>query len=457
MNPVFSTASAIARAIRRRELTAAEAVQSSLSRIEAVNPQLNAVVQVGAEAALEAARAADATQARGEPLGPLHGVPMTIKDSFATAGVVTTAGTRGLAGHVPERDATVVSRLRWAGAIMLGKTNTPEITLSSATDNYVYGRTNNPYDPGRTPGGSSGGAAAIVAAGGSAFDMGSDTGGSIRLPSHFCGLAGLKPTAGRVPRTGHTPFLEFGAAQAITQVGPLARSVEDLVLVLSVIAGPDWRDPQAVPMPLGEAAAVELPDLRVAFYAENGLVAPSPETASVLQNAVAALADRGATLVEDLPPGLAAADRLWNRLIIPDGGATVRQILQGFGTSAMHPSLQWTQEIERLDLAEYLAMLDEWNLFRSAGLAFMENYDAILCPVAARPAIRHDEPEDVSYADLFMHNLLGWPVVVVRCGGTPEGLPIGLQVAARPWREDVALAVAAGLEAALGGWQPPPM
>jgi amidase len=249
---IYASATTLARAIRAKEISSVEVVQAFLERIAAVNPALNAVVQLRAEAALAEARAADAALAHGQIMGPLHGVPMTIKDSLDTAGVITTGGTTGRATYVPAQDATVVARLRAAGAILLGKTNTPELTLWGETDNLVYGRTNNPYDLTRTPGGSSGGAAAIIAAGGSPLDIGSDTRGSIRLPAHFTGIAGIKPTSGRVPRTGHIVPWGLGAVDALTQLGPLARYVEDLVLILPLICGPDWQDPAMVPMPLGD-------------------------------------------------------------------------------------------------------------------------------------------------------------------------------------------------------------
>jgi amidase len=202
-NIPFASAAEIARAIRLKRFSSLEVVEAYLQRIAQVNPKLNALVLNAGDAAREAARAADRDLAQGKSRGALHGVPVSIKDSLDTAGMITTAGTAGWAKRVPDRDATVVARLRAAGAIILGKTNTPEFTLSDETDNFVYGRTNNPYDLTRTPGGSSGGAAALIAAGGSPLDFGSDTGNSIRLPAHFCGIAGIKPTSGRVPRTGH--------------------------------------------------------------------------------------------------------------------------------------------------------------------------------------------------------------------------------------------------------------
>src|SRR5690606_34663538 len=193
--------------------------------------------------------------------------------------------------YIPQQDATVTARLKAAGAILLGKTNTPELTLGIETDNLVYGRTNNPYDLTRIPGGSSGGAAAIVAAGGAAFDIGSDTGGSIRQPSHFCGVAGIKPTSGRVPRTGHIINYAMGAFDSWTQLGPIARFVEDLALLLPLMAGPDGRDPALIPMPLRDPAKVNFSQLRVAFHTDNGLLAATEEVAAVVKAAAKSLAD----------------------------------------------------------------------------------------------------------------------------------------------------------------------
>ena len=274
----YSSVRSLASAIRDRRTSSVEVVDACLARIDAVNPALNAVVQLRADEARADARRADEAVARGEPVGPLHGVPMTIKDSLDTAGMITTGGSTGRASFVPERDATVVHRVKTAGAILLGKTNTPELTLSYETDNLVYGRTNNPWDVMRTPGGSSGGAAAIVACGGAAFDIGSDYGGSIRLPAHFNGIAGIKPTHGRVPRTGHIfPF--GGTHDAFQQIGPFGRYVDDLVLLLPILAGPDNVDPAIVPMPLGEPGTVDLSTLRIGFHVDNGVPRLRPSCA----------------------------------------------------------------------------------------------------------------------------------------------------------------------------------
>src|ERR1700704_732163 len=232
-----ASAGELADAIRSKNLSSRMIVEAHLERIAKVNPKLNAVVQLTAEAARKEADEADAALARGEIKGPLHGVPITIKDTLETAGVICTGGTKGRANFVPKADATAVARLRAAGGIILGKTNVPELAGAAETDNLVYGRTNNPYDLARTPGGSSGGEAAIIAAGGSPLGLGTDAGGSIRVPAHFSGLAGLKPTHGRVPRTGAFPP-PAGLIADFWQVGPLARRVEDLIATLPILAGP---------------------------------------------------------------------------------------------------------------------------------------------------------------------------------------------------------------------------
>ena len=450
-----ASAASLAAAIRARKVSAVEVLSVFLRRIEAVNGQLNAVVQLRGEAALAEARAADRGLARGRTPGPLHGVPFTIKDSFDTAGVVTTAGIKGREQHVPQRDATVVARLRAAGAILIGKTNTPELTLSYDTSNAVYGRTNNPYDLARTPGGSSGGPAAIVAAAGSPLDIGSDTGGSIRVPAHFCGVAGLKPTAGRVPRTGHV-ISWSGPTQALTQIGPLARHVGDLRLALTIIAGPDGVDPHVEPMGLGNAGEVTLRGLRVAWFADNGIAPVSAETAATLDEAVRVIAAAGAAVREARPGPVPESYDLYLRLIRADGGAGLRRLLAGLGVTAS-PFLRGSGR--EMPVAEYTALLDRWDEFRSRMLAFWRDYDLLICPVNAHAAIEHGamgrEGGMQAYSYTMTDNLTGWPVAVVRCGTSASGLPLGLQVVAPPWREDRCLAGAERLETALGGWRRP--
>src|ERR1700719_2082354 len=274
----MKSASELANAIRSKQLSSKSIVDAHLEQIAKVNPKLNAVVQLTADSARKEADEADAALARGEIKGPLHGVPVTIKDTLETSDVICTGGTKGRANHVPKADATAVARLRAAGAIVLGKTNVPELAGAIETDNLVYGRTNNPYDLARTPGGSSGGEAAIVSACGSPLGLGTDAGGSIRIPAHFCGLAAIKPTSGRVPRTGQFP-LPMGARNAVFHVSLIARHVDDLALALPIIAGPDFRDHSIVGMPLLDSKAVTLNGLKLAYFEDDGAATPTKEIA----------------------------------------------------------------------------------------------------------------------------------------------------------------------------------
>jgi amidase len=453
---IYASATALAKAIRSKKVSAVEVIDAHLRRIEAVNPKLNAVVQLTANTARAQARQADAALARSDLKGPLHGVPMTIKDSLDTAGVISTGGTKGRASFVPTADATVVARLCAAGAILLGKTNTPELTLSFETNNLIYGRTSNPYDLSRTSGGSSGGAAAIIAAGGSPFDIGSDYAGSIRLPSHWCGIAGMKPTAGRVPRTGHIfPF--GGLLDSFQQIGPMARCVDDLSLLLPLIAGPDWIDPAIVPMPLGNPGAVNLKGLRIAFHTDNGVLAPTQETVATVRTAAQALAEGGTLVEEARPEGIEQIYELAMGLYFADGGAAIWRLLQEAGTT--EHTFPWLSAAQPVSTTQLDAVVTKWYRVRSTMLSFLKDYDVILCPVNAFAALPHGSVGEnlQAFSYTMTYNLTGWPGAVVRGGTSSEELPIGVQIVAHPWREDVALAVAQYLETALGGWHCPPL
>jgi amidase len=457
MDPIiYASATELRDRIRRREVSSRELADACLDRIEAVNPRLNAVVALRADEVRREADAADRALARDEIAGPLHGLPFTAKDSLDTAGVVSTWGTPGRAKHVPGEDATVIARLRAAGAILLGKTNTPELTLSFHTRNPVYGETRNPYDLERSPGGSSGGAAAILAAGGSPLDLGSDTGGSIRLPAHFCGIAGLRPTTGRVPRTGHA-IGPGGPLESLTQVGPMARFVEDLALALPILAGPDGRDPGIAPVPLRDPEAVDLRGLRVAFHTDNGIRAPTPEIVEAVRAAAKSLADAGATVEEAQPPGLEESQALLGGLLLYDGGAWGRLLLERAGTALADSSVGLLKLEVSPSYDDQARLFERWDRFRERMLGFVQHWDAILSPPNALPATRpgEEDAELSAFSYTMTYNLTGWPCAVVRAATSPEGLPIGVQVAARPWREDVVLALAARVEATLGGWQPP--
>ncbi len=421
-----TTASELARAVRERSISAIEAVEAHLRRIEAVDGAINAVVALDAERALAAAAEIDA--GRGAD-GPLRGVPFTVKDNIEAAGLPMAIGDPARVGVVPDSDATVVSRMRDAGAILLGKTNCPPYGGGIESDNPVHGRTSNPYDLARTPGGSSGGEAAIVAAAGSTVGLGTDSGASVRLPAHFCGLSAIKPTSGRVPVTGviddEGPIGALGDPR--TQVGVLARGVADLALVLGVVAGPDGRDGGVAPVPLAEPGAVA--GLRVGAFTEVDHARADAATAGVLADAAEALRAAGAVV---------------EKATLAGGGHDLTIEV-------------WRSYEAGLDYR----LLRRWDAYRTRMLSWSERYDLLLSPVFGGPAPRHGalaahegvDPTGVTTP----HSRTGWPAATVRCGSSPEGLPIGMQLVARPWRDDVALAAAVALERALGGWRPPPL
>ncbi len=458
---IFDSACRIAAAIRRGDTSAREIVDACLARIETVNPRINAVVQLVPERARAEADALDRLAANGEFRGPLHGVPITLKDSLDTEGIVSTGGTLGRKDYVPAQDAPVVARLRAAGAVLLGKTNTPELTFSGETNNLIYGRSCNPFDLERSPGGSSGGAAAIIASGGAALELGSDTGGSIREPAHLCGIAGIKPTAGRMPRSGHiVPF--GGVLDGLTQIGPMARYVEDLAVALPLICGPDGRDPAVVPVALGEPAAVDLAALRIAWFDDNGIITPVDEIRRVVAAAADTLGQDGLRLEQRCLPEMRQLVDLTTRFRETTNAGYIQRLLERYGTEVASPELDGYLTEAGLATADCVdpALLETIDDARSRALGFFRDYDAILCPpsfAVARPhrASHADSFDDWSYLQVF--NLLGWPGAVVRAGVTAEGLPVGVQIVAPPWREDVALALAARIEALFGGYQRPPL
>jgi amidase len=457
----YASAAKLAQAIKKKKISSSEAVSAHLERIDQVNPKLNAVVQLAASSAIARAKQADEALSRGELWGPLHGVPITIKDGWETEGIISSAGTMGRASFVPAKDATVVTRIRSAGAIIVGKTNVPEMSVTNETDNAVYGRTNNPYDITRTPGGSGGGEAAIIAAGGSPLDIGCDAGGSVRLPSHYCGVAGIKVTTGLIPMTGYFP-MPAGVRAQLTAAGPLARAVEDLVLSLPLIMGVDWHDPQIVPKEFEDPATIDLRQIHAAMYVDNGIIPASKETAEVVQKAARALENAGVRVEEARPDGIEQTSELFSALMGADGGAELDDTLKLAGTAEMCSWLKKRREAlagRALSGADFSRLLSRWDAFRRSMFQFLEKFHAIICPVNASPALPHgtsyggDNSYRFSYAQTY--NLTGWPGSVVRGGTSPEGLPIGVQIVCRPWRECDALALASHLEAALGGWQPP--
>jgi amidase len=439
--------------IRDGKVSSAELIEAHLARIDEVNPSLNAAIEVLRDSALHAADAVDRRRAAGEPLRPLEGVPFSVKDSIEVEGTVCSAGTLGFRNAAPSiRDATLIARLRDAGAIPIARTNLPDLLFAFESDNLIFGRTNNPYDPSRTSGGSSGGEAALIAACGSPFGLGSDAAGSVRLPAHYCGIASLKPTSGRLARTGHVPP-PGGWLEMVWQIGPMARRVEDLWTMMPILLGMDGHDRTVMPLPCGDPAQVPLRDLRIAFFTDNGIVPADADTRTVVEAAAKALASEVLSVEECRPPGIEQSYDLEMQMIGPDGGDGLRAYLRAIGSARTHPLLEgWLGKLEpyRTDVAgfaDYWANLDR---FRDGMYQFGNRYDAILSPVASRPAVLHGQSvEDAvfrGYSYTMTHNLTGWPAAVVRCGTSKSGLPIGIQIAANPWREDVALSLARVLE-----------
>ena len=461
---IFASACEITRLIRKKEISCVEVVESHISRIEDVNLALNAVVCKTFDTAKNQAKLYDDQLSKEfRDFAPLYGVPMTLKDSLDTKGVCTTGGTRGRSNFIPQEDASLVKRLKNAGAVLLGKTNTPELTLSPETNNLIFGRTNNPFDVTRTPGGSSGGAGAIVSSGGAAFDIGSDTGGSIRFPSHYCGIFGLKPTSGRVPRTGHLISFDVGASEAFTQNGPMARHVVDLEMIYKLISGPDGIDPYIVPMPIRDSNNVDISSLKVVYYIDNGVFTPTNEIKMAVKKVIQALEDVVKSVDEDCPHVIQEFPTIANDLAGADGRTGTARILEKSGTSQMD---QWLQrrfdQANPISVSEFTNLLEKIDRYRSEMTKFFGPYDVIISPIAPFPAMEHELSLEQPYVTgLFSYNqpynIAGWPLVAVPVGVSSEGLPIGVQVISKPWREDVALAVATFLEQNFGGWIRPPI
>ncbi len=443
---IFDSAMAMAEAVRLRRISPRELVEAHLSRIAKVNPLLNAVVEIGRDFDFHGG-------------GPLAGVPMTVKGAWDCTGFRNSGGTAGRRDFVAAGDATAIARLRAAGAIPIAVTNLPEFSFAFEADNRIHGRTNNPYDAARTPGGSGGGGAAAIAAGCSPFEAGGDMGGSIRLPCHSCGIAGLKPTLGRVPLTGYFPG-PFGPVTMLATAGPMARHVDDLYPLLKLMAGPDGEDANAVDGVLRDPAAVRLGDLRIAFHGSNGVLAPDTEVMRAVEDAARTLDGACRSVEEAMPEGMAGCFDLFLSILGADGGAGLDQLKAESGTDVLSPLVEGFLEILRPRAssgARFGELLVQRDLFRRAVARFFCRYDALICPVNAHSAIPHGESVArlASYSYTMAHNLSGCPGAVVRFGTGPGGLPVGVQVVAAAWREDLALAVASYLENNGGGFRPP--
>ena len=440
-----------------RELSARELAEHYLERVQRADERLNAVVAINPDRVLAEADDADAARQAGDTR-PLLGLPVTIKDSVDVAGMTCTGGSYARVGCVPSADATVVARLRAAGAIVLAKTNLPEYSSAYETDNALFGRTVHPLDPARTPGGSSGGEGALMGADASALGIGTDGGGSIRVPAHYCGVVGLRPTVGRVPDTGLWPRTRSSGYMDLFCVGPLARYVEDIALVMPVISGPDGVDPFCVPAPLRDPAAVDVAGLRVGLFADDPRLSVSGGTLSALVRAARTLADAGAEVVEVSAPWEDDPTQLFFDCVAADGGAQVRADLTAAGGRhhVMMMELMSAVGARTPRAEEWFAVQARVFALRRAVRALSCTVDVLLCPVVAGPAPLHGEPPGglprASYGEYrafdYVHLMAlgGLPAMSVPVG-SERGLPIGVQVAAAPWREDLVLAAAAALEA----------
>jgi amidase len=456
--------------VRDRAISPVELVESHLAQIAAQNPRINAFVLVLEDGARAAARRAENAVMHGESLGLLHGVPVTVKDSFDVAGLPTLCGSRFRLGHKAAQDATAVARLRAAGAIILGKTNTPEFLSTFETDNFITGRTNNPWNLERTPGGSSGGEAAAIASFCSAGGIGSDGGGSIRIPAHFCGIAGLKPTPGRISANGHFPAMN-NPSGLLAVAGPLARSAEDLRLLFAALAGYDSQDPFSAPVPLRPSSVA---GLRVGLVEQFYRVPVDPEIRQTVRRAAQVLADLMIPTEAFAPQGLERAPNLWWFFMGQMAARLTQQMIEGREGDA-----HWTTtELLSGGLEQPAPTVDQLLLnlatrdrMRASLLRQMEEFPVLLMPPCGVTAFPHrsrrwtvGQNMDEVEIGLFQatmpatpFNLLGLPAVVIPFGMSTEGLPIGIQLVGRPYEEELILELAVRLENARGPFAGPAM
>ncbi|MGA2086682.1 MAG: amidase [Terracidiphilus sp.] len=453
--------------LRSGEISVVELAEAHIRQIERMNPELNVFADFDAERVRERARKHDewrGTRSRR----PLFGLPVTVKSSIATRGFKCEIGSRLHESEVPCKDAVVVARLRAAGALILGTTNCPEFLMAYETANLLHGRTRNPWDLERTPGGSSGGEAAAIAAGLSAGGLGSDSGGSVRVPAHFTGICSLKPTPGRIPGRGHLPPC-VGPFAILGSIGPMARTMADVALLFSTLSGQDPLDPVSPPLALRAPGMAELRSNRIGYFEDDGLVPVTPETRAAVNAAAAALRDAGFRVEPFRPRTLEQLRRLWWKFFVQCGAMFYAPDIAGREhqlSPIFSEFLSFSAAVPPLTAVELLNAWAELDLLRSKTLAEMSEHPVLLCPVASIPAFRHDERtwivegRAVEYLDAVRHtqwfNALASPASVIPVGRSPEGLPIGVQIVARPFQDETALGVAAVVDAAFG-YRPPPI
>jgi len=478
-DPSFGTASQAVRAMREGVISSTELLNHTFSRIENYNSRINAFITLNQEEARERARRADEALARGRRFGPLHGLPILIKDTFATAGLRTTSGSKQLERYVPGEDAVAVGRLKEAGAIIIGKTNMPEFASDMQSYNLIAGTTRNPWDLERTPGGSTGGGAAALAAGFGFTELGSDIGGSIRIPCHFCGVYGLKPSLNLVPLGGHIPPLpgERAPKPDLGVAGPMARSARDLLLQLEVIAGPDPQEAEAYRWKLPAPRRTRLNDYRIGYVFEDPFCPVSPEVAAPLERALDSLRKAGADLTEGWPEGFDPGKAFDLYLVLLAAAFSVaitaeeRELMrENVGSSWGAYARLWLKG-SSLSHTEWLALSGERLNLRAIWSRYFETYDAFLMPVNMVPAFEHDHHLSFfertvttsagprQYGDLLRWispaTLTGCPAAVAPAGKTTARLPVGLQIMG-PFLEDATpIDIAEYFGEILGGFTPP--
>ena len=451
--------------LRRRQISVAELAEAHIQQIERLNPALNAFADFDAERVRAQARQLEAAP---EPYGLLHGLPVTIKSSISTAGYRCEIGSLLHKGEIPKEDAVVVARLRAAGALILGTTNCPEFLMAYETANLLYGRTRNPWDLDRSPGGSSGGESAAIAAGMSAAGLGSDSGGSVRVPAHFTGICSLKPTPGRIPGRGHLPPC-VGPFSILGAIGPMARTMGDVALMFEALSGQDPDDPVSPPIALRKPSPERLREKKIGYFEDDGLAPVTKETRAVINAAAVALREAGFRVEPFRPRTLEQLRKLWWEFFVQCGAMFYEPEIRG-RRGKMSPIfsefLGIAESAGPLSATDLLNAWAELDLLRAKTLAELTEYPVLLCPVASIPAFRHDERSwtidgaQVEYLDAVRHtqwfNVLAAPAAVIPVGRSPEGLPIGVQIVGRPFEDETALGVAAAVDSAFG-FRPPPM
>lgn len=469
MNPLLhSSIARLVAGVRSKKISPVEIVDTVLERARDCAAQLNSFVHLDADRAREQARCAEAAAVRGDALGPLHGVPLTIKSCIDVAGWPCPAGSTLRQDYVPQHDAPLVARLRAAGAILLGNTNTPEFLMAYETNNLLTGKTSNPWDLERTAGGSSGGEASAIAAGCSMGGVGSDGGGSIRVPAHFSGICGLKPTPGRIPSSGHFPP-GAGAFSWMGVVGPMARTIADVRVLFEVMAGPDRDDALSAPVPVRVIEPSAVSSGRVGILESEALGKVSPESQAAVRRAAELLAAQGSVVEPLRLQGLDRAIDLWWFFFGPTVAHLFGPTFSGH-EDQMSPMLREylssAEPASPVTLEQFLKACAERDVLRADILHQMEAVPILLSPVSLAPAFRHGQGnwrpgQEHCYRDTMRHsqwlNLTGFPGASVPLGLSLEGMPVGVQVIGRPHEEELVLAVAERLEKARGPWQPPPL